>query len=250
MPEYINPAGRILAVLEKLANTPNGNLKQLATCFGANQTDRIAILALLTDLRSEFALLQESIEQFQDNEQKFTLYAQNLPEVEKSIDSLVVLMANEQYQSHVEPTAVVAPRFIAADLPQEETPSTDELAQLRDMIGELQQFIEQSEELSRSIQNWLLDLVRLMRDGLDRYRIRGARGLRRQFHTMLGDLMDNYEFVQQVQKSKSPIWQKLCAAMDLMIKLSVLHEKYRPAIEVVRRAIPFWSDVAEDAGEP
>ena len=85
-----------------------------------------------------------------------------------------------------------------------------------------------------------------MRDGLDRYQIRGARGLRKQFHTLLGDMMDNYEVIQQVQADGGDVWPGFCAAMDFMIKLATLREKYTPAMEMVKQFLPFWPDEAPD----
>ena len=239
--EYNNPAGRVLIVLERFATKNTGKFKDFASLLGI-QDDCDAILAAITDFRAEFRLLSDLIEQFNDNPTKLSLYKKNLPEIEASINSFQINISNSAYSCNIVQTGVVALRFIAADLEQEEEPDPNDLRSLKEAIAQLQKQILDNSEITRALRNWLLDLTRLMRDGIDRYQIRRGRGLRKQFHTMLGDLMDHYEAVQTVKSEHPAVWQRLSSAMDAMIKLAVFREKYKPAIEMVRRALPFFGD--------
>lgn len=239
--EYNNPAGRLLFVFERFSTKTDAQFKDFSSLLGIND-DCDSILLAIADVRAEFRLLSEEIEQFADNPAKLNLYKKNLPEVEASINSFSLDLQRRVYSCDIAPTAIVALRFIAADLEQEEEADTNDLESLQSTIAELQTQILDSEDLVPSLRTWLLELVRLMRDGIDRFQIRRGRGMRKQFHTMLGDLMDHYDAVQTVKSQHPSIWQHLSTAMDGMIKLAVFREKYKPAIDMVRRALPFFGD--------
>lgn len=240
--EYNNPAGRILFVFERLAKSNSGNFTQFAELFEIDK-DCDSILAAVADIRAEFRLLSDQIDQITDNPGKLSLYKTNLPEVEASVNSFTLSIAKAgTYQCNIAPTAIVALRFIAADLEQEEAADGNDLESLKTAITELQTHILDNEELTPALRTWLLDLVRLMRDGIDRFQIRRGRGMRTQFHAMLGDLMGHYDAVQTIKAEHPGAWARLSTAMDTMIKLAVFREKYKPALEMVRRAIPFFGE--------
>jgi hypothetical protein len=114
------------------------------------------------------------------------------------------------------------------------------LNRIRVLVNELRAEIESATEFSQSVRAWLLDLVRIIRDSLDRYAIRGSRGIRRQFSTLLGELMRNWGTAEKVKEKKPGIWEKITTAIDVMDKVSSLAEKCAPAVTFAQKYLPVF----------
>lgn len=246
MPQYNNSAGRILAVLERFPTKkrPNKGIsrKQLADAMGMADSWS-AILLAIDDLQSEYRVLVNDLEQFRDNTHKHELYSKNLGDIEQSISSFKLDLPGNSAQVEVSEASRTALTFIAADLPQDDLPTESDLNRIRELVNELQSEVESSTELARSVKDWLLDLVRIIRDSLDRYAIRGSRGMRRQFSTLLGELMQNWDTLQKVKEKRPTVWQKFTASIDLMHKLASLAEKCVPAVTFTQKYLPLIKGV-------
>ncbi|EMI46147.1 hypothetical protein [Rhodopirellula sp. SWK7] len=239
MPEYNNAAGRILAVLENLQphSGKNCQLAQLGEAFGVDANWR-SVLVAIQDVTDEFSSLCDEIEQFEHNTAKYNLYKKNLPDIEKSIESFTLNMPAKNCVCQISQPGVVALRFIAADLTQDAEPEDNEIEALRSLVNELQAEIENSDVFSKSVREWLLDLVRVIRDSIDRFAIRGSRGMRKQFSLLLGELIQNYDIAQKVQEKKPSVWERFTSAIDLMNKLASLAEHCRPAVTFAQKSLP------------
>lgn len=121
--------------------------------------------------------------------------------------------------------------------------------QIRELVAELQQEIEASEDFSKLVKNWLLDLVRVIRDSLDRFAIRGSRGMRKQFSLLLGELIQNYDVAKKVQEKKPSVWQKFISAIDVMNKLATLAEHCKPAVTFAQKSLPLLKALGLPAPE-
>ncbi len=240
MANYYNPAGRILAIFERLGPKNNHQMPrtEIANAFQVAD-DWAAILVAVNDLRMEYQTLVDEIDQFKENAHKYELYRQNLPEIEKSVNSMTLSIQTNNGTFQILPTAQVALRFIAADLPQDESAEASDLHRIRQLVDELQNEIRGSAEFTKAVREWLLDLVRVIRDSLDRFAIRGSRGMRRQISILVGELMQSYEMAVQVKEQSPSVWDRLFKAIDLMQKLGSLAEKCRPAVTFVMKALPF-----------
>ena len=175
--EYNNPAGRIYQNFKALATSNNSpvQMSQLVKLLGIEENSESVMVAIM-GIREDFDLLRSTIEEVKDNPAKYSLWIENLADIEKSLSSFIINMTAKTCQYNIIHSATVALRFIAADLRKEESVPADELEQLRRMCDELRQEIADSNDLTNPLKAWLLDLVRLMRDAIDRYKIRGNRG--------------------------------------------------------------------------
>lgn len=133
---------------------------------------------------------------------------------------------------------MVALRFIAADLPQDESASEEDLNRIRHLVNILQQEIEKSETFTKFTREWLLDLVRIIRDSIDRYACRGSRGMRKQCSHLLGELILNYDLAQEVKEKNPTLWTNIFEAVDVLQKVVSLAEKCRPAITLAQKSLP------------
>lgn len=240
MAEYNNPAGRILSVFERLAPYSNQGIHrpQLAKSFGVIE-EWPSIFVAYCDLKDEYDTLVTEIENISDNQSKRELFRKNLSGIESSLKSFIFLVASDQGQCNISSTGLVALRFIAADLPQDEDATTDDLNAIRQIVSDLQKEIENATEFSKKMREWLLDLVRVIRDSLDRYANRGSKGMRKQLSLLVGELMQNYDYTQETQGKAPGIWTKITTAIDLMNKIVSLAEKCRPAILFTQKLLPF-----------
>jgi len=169
------------------------------------------------------------------------LWSEQLSDINKSISQFVINVQANACSANVVPSAIVALKFMAADLPVEEAITVDELERLRKLCDELRSEILNAKELAPALKEWLLDLVRLMRDGIDRYRIRGSRGLRRQFHEMLGSLVSHEQMVANIKKEKPDIWMKVMNGFEVILRMAQFVEKGSKALEYVWTVIESWS---------
>lgn len=240
MPKYNNAAGRLLDVFERLTKFSNKNQKldAFADALGVSKTWD-AVLTAVQDLRDEYFELVEDIEQTKENPAKFELYHQNLPKIEKSVTSFKLLIAEKQASAVISQTGLVALRFIAADLPQDEAATENDINTIRKLVTELQQEIEVTDTFAKHTREWLLDLVRIVRDSIDRYASRGSRGMRKQCSFLLGELIQNYDLAQETQKKKPSVWKKVVEAIDVMQRVASLAEKCKPAVTFAQKCLPF-----------
>lgn len=242
---FNNPAGRLLRIFQDFSHATTGDIPRLAVILGIadprGNADSIDVLMAVTDLHREFATLKSELRLQPDFERKSVAYANVNTGIHKTLDSLTIDFPGNSYKILVEHATLVALELITADLPLEEEGPVDEIENLYIKLKELQDIVVSvpQEEMSPSIRIWLLDLIRLMRDGLDRYKIRGPRGLRTQLQAMLGDLMLNYDTFDKAKKqTPSKFWARFNALLDTLLKLSTIHEKYKNALSYMKTTIP------------
>jgi hypothetical protein len=130
---------------------------------------------------------------------------------------------------------------MAIDLPQEETIAPEEIEEIRRLCDELRNEIHNSKTLNKTLKEWLLDLVRMMRDGIDRFKIRGSRGFRKELYQMLGSMLVHYEDVREVAKEEPGIWAKMMRGLDWVGRASERFEKVSKPLKLVYRAIEYFS---------
>ena len=208
-----------------------------------------SILQAYSDLLTEYTVLEADIEPIKTNNAKYVLYRTNLPDIQKSLKSFAFAIPSDTATFAVSLTGLVAIRFIAADLEQDES-ATDDINTLRQLVNELQSEIEQSDVFSKKMKEWLLDLVRIIRDSIDRYAIRGSRGMRQQFSLLLGELMQSYDFAEETHAKKPSIWSKITNAIDIMNKIVYLEEKCRPALNFGQKLLPCVKSLGLPAPDP
>lgn len=190
------------------------------------------------DLREELAVMTAQIdEHFAENTAKHALYSKHLPEIEKSISSFMLNFRGQNIDCHIDPSAVVSLRFMAADLPQEEASKDEDVAGLRSQVDELWKAIHNTPTLPQHLRKWLLELVRIMRDGLDRYAIRGGRGLKKELTELVGQLTMNKATVEELKATSPGLLQRVAQITDVMVKVATLGEKLKPAISYAYKLI-------------
>jgi len=233
MAEYYNAAGRILTIFKKLDTITDRQTKmsELCTTLGLTEGPRYLLLAQ-ADLLLESDILEIEIEQFKHDPHKYTLHKQTLEDVRQRI-KLIRFDFNSAGNNQgfkVHKSILAALEYMAAELVQDQPAPADELNKLRSLANELQSEIEQSESIKGKTKEWLLDLVRIIRDSLDRYGIRGSRGMRQQVAMLVGELMLNHGLREEIKTKDPSIWAKIMATVDGMNNIASLAEKCKPAL--------------------
>ncbi len=188
-------------------------------------------------MEAEFQLLEGMVEGYKDNKKKHALHSSKMGDIKRSLNQLTLNIGANNYVWNILPSAIVALEFMAADMPEEQGVGPNELEEIRRLCEELRTEIHGCDSLNRTLKEWLLDLVRLMREGIDRYQIRGSRGLRRQFHEMVGSMVDNYDLLKEVKEKGPTVWQKVSKVVELVHKASELGEKATKALGSVTSAV-------------
>jgi hypothetical protein len=147
------------------------------------------------------------------------------------------------YKPRIAKSALVALRFCARDLPIEGDISPDELQSILEAIHGLRQMIRESDRLSKSLKEWILDMLAAVERAVELYSIRGGRGLREALATLVGNIIVHPELSKEVQKEAAiagalnAIYQRLCALAVKAKKLQPLIEFSGTMIELVQRTL-------------
>lgn len=228
--EYRNSAGRILRVLQAFRGQ-NGSrpIPQVAPIFGVKATAR-AVHTAIDALWEDHDQLAQEILQFKDNPDQYALFKSQLPSIEQSIHSLVIDSGGGSITTSVNNESVVALQFIAATMPKEGEVKEADIDSVRRAIAELRRQVDEAEDLTKTIREWLLELVRMMEDGLSRFEMRGGRGLRKELAAVIGEIVTRKSWVQEV-KRKETLWEKLIGALDGMTTIANTAQAVGPLIE-------------------
>jgi hypothetical protein len=239
MPDYQNPAGRLLKIFAELGSAPM-NIEAFAAKLGT-PNEWGSIFNGLAGMRKEYELLETAVSDFKDNPHKLAQYKDDLGLIKKTLNAMTLSVANGNVQFTPDAAAITALKYMAIDLPQEELVAPDEIEDIRRLCAELQKEIETSQTLNKTLKEWLLDLVRMMRDGIDRFKIRGSRGFRKELYQMLGSMLVHYEDVKEVAKKEPGIWTKMMQGVDRVCRASERFEKVGKALTVAYKAISYFS---------
>lgn len=223
-----NPAGRLLTISHAI-KTAKGQGKAIncwAKALGC-EPQVVDVYRGIGDLIDEWDEVRRWVASDSVDPDKRKYFEQHFSEIDRAIAPATIAGAADGYQDQIQDSWLAALQSMALDMPIEGVIDENELDQLRAVIEDLRQTIENTTELRPMVRLWLLDLVRLMREGLDRYTARGVRGLRESFRRLLGELLDHPDYCREVQKSKPSLWEKTAKSLT---KLSAISSNYRTII--------------------
>lgn len=239
-----NSAGRLHFAFTRLGTKNRVSFDEFAQALGVSAKNALPAYSLMLE---EFEQLQRDVEQLRQYKLKYELYQKNLPDIDNTLKSFTFQMESKIVSYRVSEPGLVALGFMAADFPidgesDDQTESGKEIELLRKLVLELQREISQG-ELPEYLKAWLLELVRAIRDAIDRYQIRGAKGIERELAVILGELMQNQELANETMQKKPSAFAMIMRALDAMNKVVAYAEKLKPAMSAARKAIPFIKSV-------
>ena len=126
----------------------------------------------------------------------------------------------------------------AATLPQENAPTEDDIAAIRESIAALRILVEGA-DISPTLRAILLDLIRISEDALARFRIYGARVLKRAYKQMLSEAMDAYATAtaegRQEELKKSGAWGAIVKHLNTLDAVASRLMKYKALFAVASK---------------
>lgn len=184
----------------------------------------------------------DSVDQFEDRLGEIpninqTLYRRSFPGVRKSL-SLGNLEEQWGRRSGVLSEAVIADFAFVADLlsthdPEDRIPQ-DDIIWISSEVDELFALIHEA-DLPPSLKRSVLELLKLIRDSISAYRIRGAKALKVALHAGLGELMRNHESVKQ--KKGVPVIDRFLALLLRLDSIVTKAEKMGPLLGPVLNSL-------------
>ncbi len=226
MPERDNPAGRLYRNMRAIKNCMHvhaggGSIESVATELNLLDKSSFSLVAVIGDLRDEVNELQKLVDEVKsENPFKYDLWNQILVSVNASLATFTCNLDQKICGFAIDEDSLNDLQLIAVDLPVEETVPPDELEKIRQLCDDMRKEVLASTTFSKLLKIWLLDLISLMQEGIDKYRIRGSRGLRKRFREMVGTLATNPEYMEQVKKEDPSLWEKLAKGFDWMKNVS------------------------------
>lgn len=240
--KYNNSAGRLLAILLAIRSAltaenanhplltiypqvfPGSSGKPAAKSANVNESTLELYLELnhLID-----AVLKDTLELCEQNED-YKLFCQALV----PIDQLRIRFSPS---AQIKPVTDILTESVemalftfAQALPTTPDIDVNELESIRESIDSLMTEIEKS-DIPRTLRVFLFNMERASRDMLDRYRITGSRGLREQFHKILGEMADVYRQDDEKAAGRSALWERIKQIIFSMDKVVAAAHKY-PAL--------------------
>lgn len=199
--KHRNAAGRILGVLERLNAQPGTDgLQAWFKAFNCNGD--------LSDIYSRLALLQEqyieTVEFCELHKGKDHRLTRTLPKVLPAIQPRSLKENAESQKQKITDEILLLLDTIAEQMPEEGEINEDDFKSLNEMLDELFEFVRDSQEFKGQLRLWLLHLIRMMKDGLCRYDIKGARGLRPDLLVLATELTVVFKSAEQGEQPEVP----------------------------------------------
>lgn len=225
-PEYRNSAGRLLVLLDYLA--PRGLLDAVQDLYEVKSKQhhhkQKATVDFLGDLHQLYQDFQQDMREVEMSDQQRKVLLDGLTQVEVMLYPLELGNKIRSITGAERSLLTVCAAFIE----QEGECTKDDLDEIRTSIGELRTQVE-SGDISPTLRKVLLELIRLAEDAISRYAIRGARGLKRAFKAMVGEVAELYGMADpEVKKSKA--WSAITKLLTTVDSVASKLLKYRRLI--------------------
>lgn len=203
-----NEAERLYQALRNLRGKgANGvDFEGFASCFhmesgaGPKPTFR-RISTLIQGLFDEFHRYKMLVERDAESVLKFKQYADSLVHIESFFKSISIDGKNSKVAYQIQAEAIESLKYARLDLPTEpKTAEHSDITELQMLVLELYEELLNGEHgFEPDVQSWLLELVRIIRDSIDRYRATGRHGLQRAVANLVGELQMNADKLAEVE---------------------------------------------------
>jgi hypothetical protein len=236
-PKYKNSAGHLHALLRDLKKgTPY--VQAVPALFGdtfpKDENKNRVTLQGLAELQKLYLQFREDMASAQLTEDQRNVLLSGMAEVEAL---LYPLQLNAAYSGLGEAQAALL-EMAAATLPQENAPTEDDIAAIRESIAALRTLVEGA-DISPTLRAILLDLIRISEDALARFRIYGARVLKRAYKLMLSEAMDAYATAaaegRQEELKKGGAWDTVVNHLKTLDAVASRLMKYKALFAVASK---------------
>jgi hypothetical protein len=116
----------------------------------------------------------------------------------------------------------------------------DDIEKIRESITALRALVENA-DIEPQIRTVLLDLIRISENAISRFNIHGARGFKRAFKIMLGEVMDIYGMAsvegEREALKDSDAWAAIVKHLRTFDEISSRLLKYKPLLENVSQLL-------------
>lgn len=232
-PVYRNSAGRLLAILSAI---PNGQLilDVVPRLFGnsstVNEEKQKACLAGLIEINNLYLEFRKDITEVSVNEQQRDVILSGLASIQQSIYPINLHSGFRALTEAEKSLLAVA----ATIIPQEDSLQENDIKAVRDAIASLRNLVEKG-DFPKALRNALLELIRLSEDAISRFNIRGARGFKKAFKAMLGEVAEAYALASGAGESqeikKSTAWTAILKLLTTIDAVASKLLKYKPILD-------------------
>ncbi|WP_417392046.1 hypothetical protein [Gimesia sp.] len=232
-----NPASRLYSALSQMgspnvSHTGNG-LREVLDC----PSDPVKFFEMITEVYREFDSLKKAIELLDNDSPKKVMYLDNLFSLAEDLENFSISY-NLGSRCGIKNENLVALCFMAADFKNEE--DCEELLKiLRKKITDLQNMVESS-SIELKLKNWLLSLIRTMRDGIDRYKICGARAIDEEFTKIVGELVLNKSLREDLETNHKTVYDQFKDIVDILKTFKTFYSVCEPIAGEVALRLPHF----------
>lgn len=246
MGTYKNSASSFLEFFAKIEHCTNVSSLMMAL----NVDDEITLISTIASLLELSDCLLNDISEQAASEDQRRLWMETYNEIKLALDQLSFSMSKntggfgprQGLKIDVPSSAITGLKYIAQSLQDAEEDSVY-IDVLDNALTNLDRLAANDETLSPQVRLWVRDMIRTIRDGISRYRIFGNRGMKRQFHELIGQLSMTWKVNEKemvaLQENNPELWSTVREAIDAMYKLSYIKESVGPLLE---STVKFISD--------
>ena len=222
--EFNNRAGRlhdVLSHLKEFGNNANHPIQHLIKKL--NLTDNPeAVLTAIADLHVEFEQLIDEIEDRSELDPATEKYLEDMQTIGKSIGSITYTPTQAHFSCNISNEAITALKYISFVLPSEPTAKKTDLDSILELASRMKEIVHETEDFKGEFRRWLLELILIIENSVNRYKIRGSRGIKKQMASTIGELRLNFAEVKgKVEKKQPELWKYLNQGVLLLLNLSM-----------------------------
>jgi len=232
-PEPRNSAGRLLALLLSI---PKGQalLEVLPPLIDVRTENRQgkqqAALMFLMEMHKVYLEFRQDMLEAPINEKQCDTLLSGLASLEQA---LYPIQLNSGFRGVTE--AEISLLKVCATFIAEELPITEnDIEAIRNSIADLRTKVENG-AISPTLRKALLELIRLSEDAISRFKIHGARGLKRAFKAMLADAAELYGMTDPEKNreefQKSSVWLAIVKHLKTFDAVASKLLKYKPFLK-------------------
>jgi hypothetical protein len=196
-----NSASRVLAIMERVrfqpkAVKPNPNAtfrERWRAVLTPNVNDVTELHLRLSEVQREIDLIEIFGKETEPSQSRWISQFAYL-RAEFSTDHIDISINNRPLQDSL----LYVVEYFAQRMPNESTDVKASLDELHEKVAKLFQEVSGS-EIQPSLKSWVLELLAMIQNGIQRFFISGSRGLRRELFKIVGTLHERYDELEKVQ---------------------------------------------------
>lgn len=199
---------------------------------GESEPEKVRLaLERLNEVSKEFDTFYEDVSESSLSKEQQEHFISGLQDLRNSLNPLGLQNAMRKINS----TEISLLKLCGTFIPEEGEVTPNDLDVIRKSVNDLRTTLNQS-SVSPTLKKCVLELIRMTEDALNRYEIRGARGLKKAFKSMLAESLEIHGYKEEIKQNPA-LWDQIIRHIKTVDDVASRVLKYKPYIESVAQIL-------------